>query len=135
MNGNSCSWETISESLPFDERLQASLVCRNDKVEKKGGKKLRQWHHPLLNTIDVFGNTSGCSVFGGADYGGTLLSEISVTFERYISSKSNVFERKTFQELFNPIKRKLHQNQYGNQVVQLQDTLNGIEVYILPKKE
>ena len=126
---------SYSQCLPAhnEERLRVESKT-SEKREKKGNNSTR-WHHPLLNTIEVFGNTRGYSVSGGSDSGGSLLREISNTFEQYISSKPKVFERKTFQQLFNPIKRQLHENQHGNQLVQFQDTLNGTEVYISPKKK
>ena len=46
----------------------------------------------------------------------------------------SIFEKKTFQQLFNPIKKSLHNNQYGNQAVQIEETLIGIEVFISPRK-
>ena len=89
----------------------------------------------MTNTIEVFGNTSGYSVSGGSETGGSLLREIAVTFDKYISKNAKIFEKKTFQGLFNPIKRKLHRNQYGNQIVEIQDRLDGIDVFISPRKK
>ena len=118
--------------LPLDERLRLQNAMYGAKTEIKGTQSA--WYHPLMNTIEVFGNTSGYSVSGGSDSGGSLLREISNTFEQYISNNDKLFNEKTFQGLFNPIKRKLHENQYGNQV-EFQERLNGIDVYISPRKK
>ena len=116
-----------SANLPFDERL------KEIKADTSGKNQTTKWHHPLLNTIEVFGNTQGYSVFGSSnDGGGSLLSQVYKTFDKYISKNIQIFDKKTFQGLFNPIKRKLHKNQDGNQVVEIQDRLNGIDVFISP---
>ena len=92
-----------------------------------------QWYHPLSNMIEIFGNTRGYSVSSGSSTGGSLITEIYQTFGKYISQEKEIFDEQTFLQLFNPIKKALHNKQYGNQVVKIEETLIGIEVAISPK--
>ena len=113
-------------SLPMEERLE---------IKGASNKKYQtQWYHPLANMIEIFGNTRGYGVGGNPLTGGSLIREMSNTFENYILKNERIFDKKTFQQLFNPIKKSLHHNQHGNQVVKIEDTLIGIDVFISPRK-
>ena len=120
--------------LPMDERYRDPTVINEIKGNKNATTKA-QYYHPLANMIEVFGNTIGYSVSGGSKTGGSLITEIYCTFERYIVKKRNVFKKKTFQQLLNPIKKELHKKQYGNQVLKIEETLLGIDVYIAPNEK
>ena len=118
----------------MDLRYHASSEVRGDASNGK-----IEWYHPLSNMIEVFGNTRGYSVSSGGLTGGSLITQISKTFEQYVknhhdnNNKSKIFAKKTFHQLFNPIKRSLHNNQFGNQVVKIEETLIGMDVFISPK--
>ena len=115
------------------ERYRDPTTMSTRVKEIKEGKNATkvQHYHPMANTIRVFGNTIRYGVSGGSKTG-SLITQLHLTFERYILTKRNVFKEKTFQQLLNPIKKELHKEQYGNQVLQIQDTLLGIDVYITP---
>ena len=97
---------------------------------------------PLSNMIEIY------SVFGcGQDrhgqginsysYSGSLIGKIFNTFSKYIETNVTIFNKKTFQQLLNPIKKSMHYNEYGNQrqILKIEETLIGIDVFISPKFE
>ena len=119
-------------ALPMDERLKVEIK-QDTEIKGIKNENTTRFYHPLSNMIEICGNTRGYSV-SGSDKGGSLIGEIEKTFDKYITKKSDIFNKKTFQQLFNPIKKSLHTNQFGNKIIDFRDTwVGGVDVYISPK--
>ena len=124
----------LNPKLPFDKRYandeyDDELECKLNRKEIKGGRYVQEefkFYHPDANVLEIYGNTSGFSAVGDVNGGGSLIGPIG----EYFNVSENILKRKTFQQLLNPVKRKVHRTSDGNQNVEINDTILGYELYL-----
>ena len=54
--------------------------------------------------------------------------------KRFSQYDDRLLAKKTFQQLLNPVKRDIHRQQMGNQVIEMNDTILGYDLYLAIRK-
>ena len=131
--------------LLFFVTLLKHLSQENPPTKGDGDKNenVHQRSHTLADTLEVFANTRGRSVKNDVKNGSTLIGEIYKNFGEYASNSKNCEELKPTKllDLFHGIQRSVKSKKSNPndpdaiiEIVELQDRLQGKDIFILPKK-